>query len=122
MRRQELSGSVQRRGPFIKDRVIGLEDVGHFRGDVERDLDVGGGGLSREADRVVEENLVTSGLDDQGRQAGQVGEYGADEPKSGVLSRRIVGDSGLEGFPADQRIGLAPGFHGRPGQGEIGIR
>jgi hypothetical protein len=40
----------------------GLEDVGHPRGDVERDLDVGGGGLSREADSVVEENLVRSGL------------------------------------------------------------
>jgi hypothetical protein len=37
--------------------------VGHPRGDVERDLDVGGGGLSREADGV-EENLVRSGLDD----------------------------------------------------------
>ena len=32
MRRQELSGSVQRRGRFVKDRVIGLEDVGHPRG------------------------------------------------------------------------------------------
>jgi hypothetical protein len=122
MRRQELSGSVQRRGRFVEDRVIGLEDVGHPGGDVERDLDVGGGGLSREADGVVEENLVSSGLDDQGRQAGQVGEYRADEAKSGVLSRRIVGDSGLECFSADQRVDLALGFHGRPGQGEVGIR
>jgi hypothetical protein len=63
MRRQELSGSVQRCGRFVKDQVIGLEDVRHPRGDVERDLDVGGGGLSREADGVVEENLVTFGLD-----------------------------------------------------------
>jgi hypothetical protein len=81
-----------------------------------------GGGLSREADGVVEENLVTSGLDDQRRQAGQVGEYGADEAESGVLSRRIVGDSGLEVFSAEQRVDLALGFHGRPGQGEVGIR
>ena len=71
---------------------------------------------------VVEENLVRSGLDDQGRQAGQVGEDGADEAESGVLSRRVVGDSGLEGFEAQQRVDLAPGFHGRPGQGEIDIR
>ena len=76
MRRQELSGSVQRRSRLVEDRVIGLEDVGHPRGDVERDLDVGGGGLPREADGVVEENLVSSDLDDEGRQAGQVGEYG----------------------------------------------
>ena len=68
----------------------------HPRGDVEGDLDVGGGGLPREADGVVEENLVRSGLDDQGRQAGQIGEYRADEAESGVLSRRIVGDPGLE--------------------------
>jgi NAD(P)-dependent dehydrogenase (short-subunit alcohol dehydrogenase family) len=122
MRRQELSGSVQRRDRFVEDRVIDLEDVGHPRGDVERDLDVGGDGLSREADGVVEENLVSSGLDDQGRQAGQVGEYGADEAKSGVLSRRVVGHSGLEALPAEQRVDFAPGFHGRPGQGEIGIR
>jgi hypothetical protein len=66
MRRQELSGSVQCGGCFVKDRVIGLEDVGHPRGDVEGNLDVGGGGMSREADGVVEENLVSSGLDDQG--------------------------------------------------------
>src|SRR2546425_6784651 len=26
MRRQELSGSVQRRGPFVEDPVVGLED------------------------------------------------------------------------------------------------
>ena len=83
MRRQKLSGSVQRRSRFVKDRGIGLEDVGHPRGDVERDHDVGGGGLLREADGVVEENLVTSGLDDQRRQARQVGEYGADEATSG---------------------------------------
>ena len=83
---------------------------------------VGGDGFLREADGVVEENLVSSGLDDQGRQAGQVGEDGADEAESGVLSRRIVGDSGLEGFAAEQRVDLAPGLHGRPGQGEIGIR
>ncbi len=94
----------------------------HAGGDVERDLDVGGGGLPREADGVVEENLVSSGLDDQGRQAGQVGEYGADQPGSGVVSGRVVGDPGLQVFPAEQRVDLVLGSHGRPGQGEIGIR
>src|SRR3981081_380501 len=98
MRRQEVSGSVQCRGPFVEDRVISLEDVGHPRDDVEGDLDVGGGGLPGEADGVVEENLVRSGLDYQGRQAGQVGEYRADEAESGVLSRRIVRDPGSEVF------------------------
>src|ERR1700735_4492724 len=52
-RRQELSGSVQCSGSFVEDRVIGLEYVGHPGGDVEGDLDVGGGGLLREADGVV---------------------------------------------------------------------
>jgi len=47
MRRQQLSGSVQGRGRFVEDRVIGLEDVRHLGGDVEGDLDVGDGGLSR---------------------------------------------------------------------------
>ena len=42
--------------------MIGLEDVGHPRRDVERDLDVCDRGLPREADGVVEENLVTSGV------------------------------------------------------------
>jgi hypothetical protein len=36
-RRQELAGSVQRRGRFVEDRVIGLEDVGDSGGDVEGD-------------------------------------------------------------------------------------
>jgi hypothetical protein len=70
MRRQELSGSVQRRARFVEDRVKALEDVGDVRGDVERDLDVGGRGYSREAESVVEQNLVGSRLDDQGRQVG----------------------------------------------------
>ena len=33
MRRQELSGSVQCSGRFVKHRGIALEDVGHPRGD-----------------------------------------------------------------------------------------
>src|SRR6267378_5798644 len=84
IRGQELSGSVQCNGRLVKHLGIGLEDVGHPRGDIERDLDVGGGRLSREANGVVEENLVTSALDDQGRQAGQVGENGTDQAKCGV--------------------------------------
>jgi hypothetical protein len=87
-----------------------------------RDLDVGGGGSSREANGVVEGNLVTSGLDDQGRQARQVGEYRTDQAKCGVLALRVVGDSGLEEFPAEQRVDVALGFHRRPGEGEINIR
>ena len=79
--------------------VIGLEDVRYPGGDVEGDLDVGGGGLPREADGVVEEDLVRSGLDDQGRQAGQVGEYGADQAEGGVLSRRCSRGPGRAGFP-----------------------
>ena len=74
MRRQEQPGSVERRGRFVEDRVVGLEDMRDPRGDVEGDLDVSAGGLSRQAEGVVEENLVRSGLDDQGRQPGQVGE------------------------------------------------
>src|SRR5271154_761067 len=101
MRRQELSGSVQCSGRFVEDRIVGLENVRYTGGDVEGDLDVGGGGLAREADGVVEENLVGSGLDDQGRQAGQVGEYRADGAEGGVLSRRVVADPGLQEFPAE---------------------
>ncbi len=59
MRRQELSGSVQRVGRFVEHGVISLEDVGHAGGDVEGDFDVGGGSLPGEADGVVEENLVS---------------------------------------------------------------
>jgi hypothetical protein len=40
------------------------------------DLDADGDGLLPEADGVVEENLVSSGLDDQGRQAGHVANMG----------------------------------------------
>ena len=79
--------------------MIGLEDVGYPKGDLERDLDVGGRGLSREQDGVVEENLVTSGLDDQRRQTRQVGEGGADEAERGVLSRRVVAELPPGGLP-----------------------
>jgi len=117
MRRQELSGSVQCSGRFVEDRIEALEHVRHPRGDVEGDLDVGGAGLLREADGVVEENLVSSGLDDQRRQAGQISEYRADEAKSGVLSRRVVGDSRLEvclGSSASRRRAWFPSSS-RPG-------
>jgi hypothetical protein len=59
MRRQELSGSVHCGGGFVEDRGVGLEHVGHPRGDVECDFDVGRCGCSREADGVIEENLVS---------------------------------------------------------------
>jgi len=67
MRRQELSGSVQCSGRFVEDRVEGLEDVRHPGGDVEGDLDVGGGGLPGEADGVVEQDLAVA---DVARKAG----------------------------------------------------
>jgi hypothetical protein len=67
MCRQELSGSVQCGGRFLENCMKGWEDVRHRRGDVEDDLDIGGRGLSREADGVVEQNLVSAGLDDQRR-------------------------------------------------------
>src|SRR5690348_5319405 len=76
MRGKELSCPVQGSGRLVEDGIEALENMRHKRGDVEADLDVGGGGLAREPDRVIEEDLVTSTLDDQGRQAGQVGEYG----------------------------------------------
>src|SRR6266487_3188736 len=122
MCRQELSGLVQCRGRFVEDRVVGLEDVRYSGGNVEGDLDVGRGGLPGEADGVVQEDLVGSGLDDQGRQAGQVGEDGADEAEGGVVSRRVVGDPGLEGLWAEQRVSVAFGLHGAAGQGEVGVR
>ena len=62
MRGQELSGSVKCRGRFVEDRVVGLEDVRDPGGDVEGDLDVGDSGLAGEADGVVGEDLVGSGL------------------------------------------------------------
>jgi len=45
MRRQELSGSVQRNDRFVEDRIVGLEHVRNPRSDVEGDLDVGDGSL-----------------------------------------------------------------------------
>jgi hypothetical protein len=92
MRRQKLSGSVQRRHRFVEDRGVSLEDVRNPWGDIEGDRDVGGGSLPGEADGVVEEDLMSSGLDDQGWQAGQVGEYRADQGEGGVVSGGVVGD------------------------------
>ena len=122
MRRQKLSGPIQSSDRFVKDRIKGLEDVRHPRSDVKRDVDIGNGSLSGEADGVIEENLVGSSLDDQRRQARQISKYRADEVKSGVSSRRIVADSGLEVCSAHQHVDLALGLHGRSGQCEVGIR
>jgi hypothetical protein len=76
--------------------------VRHPRRDVEGDRDVGDGGAPGEAERVVEENLVRPGLDDQVRQAGQVGEQRTDQREGGVLARCVVRDAGGEELPAEQ--------------------
>ena len=43
-------------------------------------------------------------------------------PRAGSCPGGVVGDAGLEGFPAEQRVDVALGFHGGPGQGEVGVR
>jgi len=55
MRRQQLSGSVQGGGRLVQYRVVGLENVWHARGDVERNLDVDVvvGGPARPARRIA---------------------------------------------------------------------
>src|SRR5258707_15526173 len=111
MRRQELSGSVQRRGRFVEDRVIGLEDVRHLGGDVEGDLDVGGGGLPGEAGGVVGGGVVRFGLGDQGRQGGQGGEDGGDQGGRGGVSRRVGADPGGGWLGGGQRGGPGLGVH-----------
>jgi len=60
MPRQELFGSVKCSDRFVNHMGMGLVDVGQPRGDVERHLDTGGGGLSCETNGVVEENVVVS--------------------------------------------------------------
>src|SRR5439155_2523105 len=67
IRREALSGPVKRRDRFVEHRVVGLEDVRHPGGDVEGDFDFRDGSLLGEPDGVVEEHLVGSGLDHQGR-------------------------------------------------------
>jgi hypothetical protein len=53
--------------------------VRHTRGDVQRDRHVRACGLSGEAYGVVEEYLIASDLDEERRQAREVGEDGADQ-------------------------------------------
>lgn len=74
MLQQEPAGPVERGGALVEHGVKGLEHVRHPRSDIEGDAHVSGGGSLGEADGVVEEHLVGSGLDDEGWQAGQVGE------------------------------------------------
>ena len=54
----EARCAVERGIAFVEHRREGLEDVGHVGRDVERDLHVGMGGVGREADRVVEQDLA----------------------------------------------------------------
>jgi hypothetical protein len=90
MRRKELPGSVQRGDRFVEYRIKGLENVRHCRSDVEGDLDVGDRCPPRETDSVVEENLVSSALDQQSWEADQIREYRADEAETSILSRRVI--------------------------------
>lgn len=53
------------------------------RRDLQRDLDIRGGGLLGEAYGVVEEDLVRADLDDQGRQARRSAKTGLIRPRAG---------------------------------------
>jgi hypothetical protein len=110
MRRQELSGSVRGGGRFVEDRVKVWKTCG-TGGDVEGDLDMGGGGMSRQADGIVEENLMGSGLDDERRQ-GQpvlsgVDQGGDGEPPPADSAAKAMSDGRCvlqEGFVGGQNV------------------
>ena len=70
-----------------------------------------GCGLHREAGGVVEEHLVRSGLDQQRRQSGQVGEDGADQGVGRVCVGQVVRGPGPDGLSArwPGRRALLPG-------------
>ena len=68
---EEGAGPGQRGLALVQQRGERLEHVGHAGHHVQGDRDVVAGGPGREPDRVIEEDLVRSGLDQQRRQAGQ---------------------------------------------------
>jgi hypothetical protein len=89
---------------------------------IKGDRDISRGGSLREADGIVQEDLVRARLDDQGWQARGICEHRADEAEGGVLSRRVVDDARPEQLTVEQRVDAALGIHRGPGQGEVGIR
>jgi hypothetical protein len=97
--------------------------VRHFRGDVEDDVDLGVGRAQGEPARVVEEHLVGADLDQQGRQAGQVGRHRrAEQRVAAVLADDVEAAHPVEGRPFEQGIRFRLGHHAHPGSRRVHAR
>ena len=117
VRGQELSGSVQGGGGFVEDRGVGLEDV-RDSGVMSR-VTVTSAVAARRARRTASSrrtSWVPAWMIRGGRPVRS--------PNIGLIrgsagsARRVVGDPGLEVFPAEQRVGLAlVSRSSRPGSG-----
>ena len=81
---QEAGSPVERRSGLIEEARIRLEDVRDARGDIERDRDIGDGGPCGEPERVAQEDLVGTDLDEQRGQFPEIGEDRADLGVRGV--------------------------------------
>jgi len=89
---------------FVEEGGECLEDVRDTGGDVQDDGHIVGCCLAREAGGVVEEHLVRSGLDQQRRESGEVGEDGADQGVGWVCASQVVRGPGTDGLGADGTV------------------
>jgi hypothetical protein len=96
--------------------------VRNARGDVERDRDVVRGRARREPDGVVKEELVRPGLDQQRRQAAQVGEHRADQRIRRIGGAHVVLYPDREGVRAESRVGGGLGRHAVSAERQVRVR
>jgi hypothetical protein len=71
---QERPGARKRSVGLIELRRGRLKDVGHSRRDVQLDGEVGGSRCGGEARRVIQQDLVRTGLDEKRCDPAQIGE------------------------------------------------
>jgi hypothetical protein len=93
---QERAGPRQRGIGLVEHRGEPLEHVGDVGRALEGHRDIFGGGARGQPGGVVEKDLVRSGLDEQWRQSGQVGEDRADPRRGRVACSGVVRRSALQ--------------------------
>src|SRR3954465_9895129 len=128
---QEVRCPVERRTGLIEEAGKTLEYGRDAGGDLEGDRDVGEGCPFCEPERVAQEDLVRSHLDEERRQSVEIAEDRADERIRGVRSAYVVRYANTEPGRCEDRVErFSPGQclsgerqirvrrHQRPARGE----
>ena len=121
MAAQEVAESLHRLAR-LGERALAGEDVPEARPHLQRGVHAGGAGARHQPPRVVQQQLVLAHLDEERRQAAQVGVERRGEGVAGVSVTQLLARLEVEPLGREARVDAGLGAHRLAGAGEIGPR